>query len=130
MSGQGRETAAQRGYDGRWQKARVAFLLENPLCCGCRGRGLVVGATVVDHIKPHRMADALRSGDPQALAEARRLFWDKTNWQGLCANCHNSDKQRLERSGTVAGCDARGVPLDPNHHWNRPRQGGGRGGGG
>ncbi|WP_189426952.1 HNH endonuclease [Devosia pacifica] len=37
-----------------------------------------------DHITPHR-------GDDQ-------LFWDRTNWQALCAHCHNSTKQRQERT--------------------------------
>ncbi|WP_323784771.1 HNH endonuclease signature motif containing protein [Thalassovita sp.] len=41
-------------------------------------------ATVVDHIKAHR-------GD-------ERLFWDRTNWQPLCAPCHNRHKQRQERA--------------------------------
>jgi 5-methylcytosine-specific restriction endonuclease McrA len=38
----------------------------------------------VDHIIPHR-------GD-------KRLFWHRANWQPLCAPCHNSIKQRQERS--------------------------------
>lgn len=114
-----RESSTQRGYDGRWQKARQAFLIENPLCCRCRAVGTVVPAEVVDHKIPHRMAWALRSGDQAQIAEARARFWDKSNWQSLCADCHNSDKQREERSGRVIGCASDGVPLDPNHHWNR-----------
>lgn len=35
----------------------------------------MVPATVVDHAAPHR-------GD-------RALFWDTSNWQSLCAHCHN-----------------------------------------
>ena len=32
---------------------------------------------------------------------------------------HRADlyKQRMERGGTLAGCDESGMPLDPNHHW-------------
>lgn len=60
-------------------------------------------ATVVDHIKPHR-------GN-------QKLFWDKENWQSLCTKCHNSYKQRLEKSGADTGCDASGMPLDTSHHW-------------
>jgi 5-methylcytosine-specific restriction endonuclease McrA len=37
----------------------------------------------VDHIIPHRGDD--------------RLFWDRSNWQALCAHHHNSNKQRLDR---------------------------------
>lgn len=71
----------------------------------CQERGRITAATVVDHITPHK-------GDTA-------LFWDQSNWQSLCASCHNSHKQRLEKSGRVNGCDADGFPADPNHHWKR-----------
>ncbi len=72
-----RGTAAQRGYNYRWQQARIAFLTEHPLCAdpfGVHGVSFVA-ARHVDHIRPHR-------GDP-------RLFWDPANWQALCASCHS-----------------------------------------
>ena len=70
-----RENAAARGYDGRWKSARRAYLQRNPLCAECRRADKLTPATVVDHIVPHR-------GD-------MRLFWDKTNWQPLCKDCHD-----------------------------------------
>jgi len=70
-----RGTSAQRGYGSAWQKARAYFLRSHPLCKECEGEGKVVAATVVDHIKPHK-------GN-------KKLFWDKLNWQSLCAPCHN-----------------------------------------
>lgn len=76
------QTSAQRGYGYRWQKARAAFLRDHPLCCMCQAEGVVAVATVVDHKTPHR-------GD-------QKLFWDRTNWQSLCAKHHSSDKQREE----------------------------------
>lgn len=79
-----------------------------------------MASEVVDHIRAPRLAEALESGDAQRIADARSLFWDSSNWQALSKRCHDSWKQRLEKSGTVAGCDASGIPLDPNHHWNRP----------
>lgn len=72
--------------------------------------GRYVAATVVDHIVPHR-------GD-------MKLFWDRDNWQALCKACHDSHKQRLEKSGRVAGCDLAGLPSDPGHHWNAKGEGG------
>lgn len=66
--------------------------------------GQVVLAEIVDHIKPHR-------GD-------MALFWDSDNWQSLCKHCHDSHKQRLEKSGTELGCSIDGVPIDDSHHWN------------
>jgi len=75
-----RPTARQRGYDSKWDIERRAFLAlpANGKCNRCPNP-----ATVVDHIKPHR-------GD-------RKLFWDRRNWQPLCAHCHNSKKQSEEK---------------------------------
>ena len=67
--------AAERGYDGRWRKARIAFLQRNPLCVECMRKGVLTPATVVDHIIPHR-------GD-------KELFWNEENWQPLCKSCHD-----------------------------------------
>ncbi|WP_052098093.1 HNH endonuclease [Paenibacillus stellifer] len=70
-----RGTAAQRGYNRDWQRARVHFLQQHPLCADCERRGKVAVANVVDHIIPHK-------GDPA-------LFWDRGNWQALCTPCHS-----------------------------------------
>ena len=70
-----RESAAKRGYGSRWQKARAAWLMLHPLCAECQRHGRVTAATVVDHIIPHR-------GNME-------LFWDRDNWDSLCAPCHN-----------------------------------------
>ena len=89
----------QRGYTWRWRKARAIYLQRNPLCVMCKDVGLIKEASVVDHKKPHR-------GD-------HALFWDETNWQGLCYRCHNSIKQSIEKGGTPKkqiGID--GYPID------------------
>jgi 5-methylcytosine-specific restriction protein A len=98
-----RRSSAQRGYGGRWQKARATFLIRHPLCADHQKRGRIVAATIVDHITPHRCDQA--------------LFWDTGNWQSLCKLCHDGNKQRIERGGVVVGCDVTGLPLDPSHHW-------------
>lgn len=100
-----RPSAADRGYDSRWQAYRRRFLRENPFCRMCWERKVHTPATVVDHIKPHK-------GD-------KRLFWDPANHQGLCRTCHDGPKKAMELSGTVRGCDENGVPLDPGHHWGQ-----------
>lgn len=81
------KTTAERGYGGRWQRAREEFLLEHPLCVKCQEESppRTTPATVVDHRIPHQ-------GD-------QSLFWDRKNWQPLCAHHHSSDKQREERGG-------------------------------
>ena len=70
-----RGSAAERGYDAKWRRARKRFLQHHPLCEKCLSQGTLTPATVVDHIVPHR-------GD-------RALFWDENNWQPLCKNCHD-----------------------------------------
>lgn len=74
-------TAADKGYDTRWRKAKKKFLEANPLCVRCIQAGQLTKAVVVDHIIPHR-------GD-------MILFWDESNWQSLCIKCHNR-KTRVE----------------------------------
>lgn len=75
-----RPSARQRGYTREWEVARAAFLKFYPTCAhpGCNAP-----AEVVDHVTPHR-------GN-------RALFWDRSNWQPLCAHHHNGHKQRQER---------------------------------
>lgn len=76
------QTSTQRGYGYKWQKAREGFLRSHPLCVMCEAVSRATAATVVDHKIPHR-------GD-------RALFWDKGNWQSLCAAHHSGEKQREE----------------------------------
>ncbi|MGJ3264872.1 MAG: HNH endonuclease signature motif containing protein [Salinarimonas sp.] len=75
-----RPNASERGYDAAWRKARAEFLRANPTC---RRPGCGEPANVVDHIEPHR-------GN-------RALFWNRANWQPLCASCHSGAKQAEER---------------------------------
>ncbi|MCY1296492.1 HNH endonuclease [compost metagenome] len=81
------KTSTQRGYGYKWQKARERFLAKRPLCRMCSEQGMVVVATDVDHIIPHR-------GD-------QALFWDEGNWQPLCHSCHSA-KTQTEEAGDQA----------------------------
>lgn len=76
-----RKSAAKRGYDREWRKARKQFLAHNPLCLECQAEKVITASTQVDHIVPH-------NGDPI-------LFWDTDNWQALC-HTHHSRKTRRE----------------------------------
>ena len=58
-----------------WRKLRKDVLDFEPLCRKCKEKGLLVVATVVDHIDP-----ISNGGDA----------WDKENLQPLCKTCHNS----------------------------------------
>lgn len=71
-----------RGEEGRlsnsrrYKVARMHYLSEHPRCADpfkTHGQALVI-ATVLDHITPHR-------GDFE-------LFWNQSNWQGLCESCN------------------------------------------
>jgi 5-methylcytosine-specific restriction protein A len=88
----------------RWIKGRLLHLAKHPLCEYCKKRGIVKAAKVVDHKTPHR-------GDEQ-------LFFDESNWQSLCKECHDSVKQAEEHGRLVLGTDADGNPIDVNHPWN------------
>jgi 5-methylcytosine-specific restriction enzyme A len=80
-----RPSAARRGYGPRWRRARTAFLALHPLCAACGALGRVAGATLVDHVVPHR-------GD-------QRLFWDERNWAPSCKACHDAKTAREGRWG-------------------------------
>ncbi|MEW5952645.1 MAG: HNH endonuclease [Bacillota bacterium] len=71
-----RGTAAQRGYGGRWQRYRLQYLKEHPLCVICFKANKLTPSRHVDHI-----IAVSGPNDP--------LFWDGDNHQALCANCHS-----------------------------------------
>jgi hypothetical protein len=88
-----------------WKNLRAHQLKLHPLCKFClEGRGLVVAATVADHIKPHH-------GDP--------LLFFTSELQSLCDNCHKSRKRLIELHGYDPIIDLDGYPLDPLHPFNR-----------
>lgn len=68
----------------RWQRIRAQQLNAEPLCAYCLNIGRTTAATVCDHVEPHK-------GD-------ERLFWHGP-FQSLCKQCHDSDKQRIEKGG-------------------------------
>lgn len=86
-------SSSERGYTYAWQKARLRFLQAHPLCVMCQPK--VQAAEVVDHIIPHQ-------GD-------QTLFWDESNWQPLCKQCHDTDKAAIEgRRAAATKFDASG----------------------
>lgn len=68
----------------------------------CASAGLITPATVVDHIREHR-------GDLV-------LFWQRSNFQSLCAPHHDSAKQKADGLARLAARDplynADGYPTD------------------
>lgn len=76
-----------------WQRIRRKQLKTEPLCRFCKNNGIVEPATVCDHKIPHK-------GNME-------LFFNGP-FQSLCKLCHDSTKQRLEKSGEF-GCDENGI---------------------
>ena len=72
----------------RWQKLRWTVLVRDQFTCQLCGRIEANTSKLVgDHKVRHR-------GDPT-------LFWDAANIQCLCKSCHDSDKQRAERTSNT-----------------------------
>ena len=68
-----RGTAAERGYDKRWQRIRLMHLRHNPLCYDCNTKCQVTAANEVHHII--------------ALADGGTHNTD--NIMSLCKSCHS-----------------------------------------
>jgi 5-methylcytosine-specific restriction protein A len=79
-----RLSASTRGYDRTWQRLRLRYLKENPLCVECKREGRISLAEEVDHITP-------------ISAGGSRL--DDSNLQSLCGT-HHRQKTWREMRGT------------------------------
>ncbi|MBL6082487.1 HNH endonuclease [Belnapia sp. T18] len=92
---------SDRYYRSRhWLALREATLRRDPLCVICARAGLVVAATVADHI----------------VERSRGGADDLCNTRGLCASCHGQRSHGGEAA--PKGCDASGMPADPMHWWH------------
>lgn len=84
-----------------WQRLRASVLASEPLCRHCTAEGKTVPATDVDH----------RDGNPGNN--------EPTNLQPLCHAHHSRKTAQDHGKRVVHGCDEHGMPLDPDHAWNR-----------
>jgi len=89
-----RESASKRGYGHRWAKTRKRVLAQNPLCASCQKKGLLIPATLVDHIEPVHGPT-----DPK--------FYCLSNLQPLCRACH----AQKTWGDTRAGKNRQAVPA-------------------
>ncbi|MAO13716.1 HNH endonuclease [Marinobacter sp.] len=92
-------------YSAAWARLRAEVLANEPLCRHCKARGLVTPATEVDHIVDSR--------DDYSDDNSRE------NLQSLCTPCHSLKTSLSMGKAVNGGCDARGLPLDPDHPWNQ-----------
>ena len=94
-----------RGRAGQAQRRR-RLARTNGLCELCEAAGRVEQAIVVDHIKP-----LARGGSDE-----------DSNTRNLCDPHHlevTAEQFGSDRTASLGGCDARGLPTDPHHPWNR-----------
>ena len=71
---------------GPYRSMRRAFLAKNPLCRPCGERGYTVAAREIDHVVPVHVAPD--------------LFWDQSNWQPICVECHKAKSAAENRRET------------------------------
>ena len=77
-----RASAAARGYDRHWARARTAHLTEHPLCEDCRQHGRLAPATQVHHLV--------------RVTERPDLMYTPDNMLSLCERCHSRRTARGE----------------------------------
>lgn len=70
-----RPSAAIRGYDRRWAKAKKRYLATHPTCVYCAQEGRIRPANTVDHIVPHKGNTG--------------MFWNVNNWAACCRRCNS-----------------------------------------
>jgi 5-methylcytosine-specific restriction enzyme A len=72
-------------HSTRYRLAISIYKSEHPLCERCLKKGKVVPAYIVHHKKPHE-------GNWE-------LFWDQSNWEGVCNPCHEEEhgSERFKR---------------------------------
>jgi 5-methylcytosine-specific restriction protein A len=83
----------------RFRRARHSYLVRHPVCNMCKREA----ATILDHVVPHRGVPA--------------LFWDQSNWQGLCVHCHGvkTARELWGRGSVTASRDrAREIYVPPS----------------
>ncbi len=91
----------------QWKALRRAQLAAHPFCS--RHPARLVQATVVNHRRPHK-------GD-------RDLFFDPSNLESVCKDCHDGPIQKDENRGMGCAVDPDGYPLSPTHRANRSPRG-------
>lgn len=84
-----------------WARLRALVLTEKPLCEECNKHGRITVATDVDH------------------ADNNPANNERSNLASLCHECHSRKTAADMGKAVRHGCDLNGMPLDPNHAWNK-----------
>ncbi len=99
------KSSTERGYGYRWQQERGEYLRLHPFCVMCLDSLGIARDTSIEDV----VLDCAERGVPAPMASvvdhviahrgSQILFWDRSNWQGLCSTHHSRDKQREEARG-------------------------------
>ena len=73
-----------------YRRKRARFLRDNPLCAECDQEGHTEVAEELHH--------------KVSVEQRPDLFWEESNWEGLCAPCH------WQKKSETRGCDVDGIP--------------------
>lgn len=88
-----------------WKSLRALKLQASPWCEPCDRRGIRVKANTVDH------RVSINRGGP--------AFPALTGLMSMCPACHNTKTKAVDVKGgsglAFPGCDASGMPVDPDH---------------
>ena len=74
------EVVRRMRSSARYQRWRASILRDEPSCRPCAASGFTVGAEHIDHIEPVHLSP--------------ERFWDRTNIQPLCRDCHGEQVPR------------------------------------
>lgn len=101
-----RGTAAERGYDKAYFRARAIHMKQHPWCEMCAKKGKWVKAEHCDHTETVRARPDLRL--------------DPKNFVSLCAPHHDLLTMAFDAGDLRGAVDVNGYPLDPSHPWAQP----------
>jgi 5-methylcytosine-specific restriction protein A len=90
----------------QWKVKRAHQLRVEPLCAICQAEGRITGATVADHVEPHK-------GNYTAFIMGPL--------RSLCAACHDNLSGFTHKPYDRKAIGADGFPLDPRHPFNARR---------
>jgi 5-methylcytosine-specific restriction enzyme A len=109
--GRATSTRAPRWQDRASRRARAQQLQREPMC---QWPGCGEPATEVDHLMPRHAGGSLT--DPGNL---QSLCWAHHQDKTLADRARRTGRPVRRRAPRVKGCDADGMPLDPDHWWNK-----------